>query len=220
MSPYKCIQACADERFPLAAVFNDTVCYCANDSGTILVKSNPCGSSDGVRIFQIYNASCFFMEIVELYQELTFMMLQTKITPSLSSSTPPVTLVMPSSVTALNLSEPILYSVNFDDGGGNKTFQGHFVLTHRFVSTGEFNVTLAASRHNSTIFISSRTIRVISRLQVTGMKCPPAVAPRRSIVCTLYKLSGSDVTASVIMNNAEKTVSFPVPGMFVNLPKQ
>lgn len=213
MAPYKCIQTCANETFPLAAVFNDTDCHCANDSLAPLVKNDPCGSHGGVRIFQIYNTSCFVVEFVELYQELTFTMFQSKITPSLSSSISPVTLVTPSSVTAGNLSKPIIYLVDFGDGRGNTTSQGHFGFTHRYANTGEFKVTLEASRDNSIIFVSSRTIRVLSHLHVTGMTCP-AIKPWNSATCTVLGRTGSDVTISVIMTSTGQNVSLSVPGMY------
>ena len=214
MSPYKCIQACAHEAFPLAAVFNDTECHCVDDGITPLVKNYSCDSANETKIFQVYNTSCFQVEFVEIYQELTFAMFPSKITPSLSSSVSPVTLVTPSSVTSLNLSKPTMYSVDFGDGRGNTTFQGHLGLTHRYVTTGEFNVTFKVSVDNTTMFVSSRTIRVLSPLHITGMKCP-AITPSSPAVCTLLELRGSDVTVSVIMNSTHQNISLSVPGTLV-----
>ena len=87
LSLYWCIEACGYEKFPLAAVFNDTNCHCVDDSVTLLIKNDSCNSSEEGKIFQVYNTSCFMVELVELYQELIFEQFPSKITPLLSSST-------------------------------------------------------------------------------------------------------------------------------------
>lgn len=209
LSTYKCIEACAHGTFPLAAVLNDTQCHCANDSVIPLINPDPFGSPDAGRTFLLYNTSCLSAAFVELYQELTFTTFSSKITPSVSS---PVTLVTPSSVTASNSSKSMLYFIDFGDGRSNKTWREESILRHRYVTTGEFNITFVASRGSSTVFVLSRKIRVISRLQVTGLWCP-AVKPFSRFGCNLYYLGGSNVTASISLNNTGQTVSLTVPGM-------
>lgn len=210
LSPYECIEACAHETFQLAAVLNDTQCHCANESIIPLIKTDPCGgSTNTTRKFRVYNTSCLLAEFVEIYQELTFTRSPSKITPSSS-----VTLVTPSSVTTLNSSEPIVYSVDFGDGRSNTTWQTQSVLKHHYLATGEFNITFVASRGNSTIFVLSRKVRVLSRAKVDGMWCP-AIKPSRQAECILSGLRGSDITASIAMHNTGQTVALLVPGMFV-----
>ena len=212
LSLYECIEACARETFPLAAVLNDTQCHCANESIIPLIKSDPCDSPTNTsRKFRVYNTSCLLVEFVEIYQELTFTRFPSTITPSVSSS---VTLVTPSSVTMSNSSKPIVYSVDFGDGSSNTTWPEHSVLKHHYLAIGEFNITLVASRSNSTIFVLSRKVRVLSRAKVSGMWCP-AVRPSRYVECTLNGLRGSDITASIAMHNTSQTVTLLVPGMFV-----
>ena len=117
-------------------------------------------------------------------------------TPSPFSGVSSITPSTPLSVTP---PDPILYSVNFGDGTANSSLQGGSMFTHRYATTGVFNLTLTASRHNSTIFNLTRMIRVISRLQLTGMECPNAVTPWTRSECTLDGFRGSDVLALVAL---------------------
>ena len=223
MSTYNCAQACAKETFPLAAVFNGTECHCAKNSITPLVSNAPCTGSPGhVKIFQIYNATCFTVAYAELYEELTFMMFQSSIIPSKVSSVSPTTLVTQSTVAALNLTRTITYSVDFGDGKGNTTLQGHVI--HRYSTTGEFNVTLVASQDNMTFFVSSRTIRVLERLRVSTMHCYTSTRwSSTTSVCTFYQISGSDATLQMTMKSTGqnvtvstgRNVTLSVPGKFV-----
>lgn len=207
LSLYKCIEACAYEMFPLAAVLNDTECHCANDTSTPLIETDPCsGSPRYTNRFKVYNTSCLLMEFVEIYQELTFTTFPPKITPSLSSS---VTVVMTSSVKVTNSSLTMVYSVHFGDKRSNATR----VLRHHYLDTGEFNITLVASRDTSTIFVLSRRIKVLSRAKVANVSCS-ALKPNRTAECKLYGLRGSDITASIAMHNTGQNVSLLVPGMF------
>lgn len=207
INSYKCIEACAYEMFPLAAVLNDTDCHCANDSVTPLIETDPCGGSrKSTNRFEVYNTSCLLVEFVEIYQELTFTTFPPNITPSVSSS---LMLVTPSSVTATNSSQTIVYSVDFGDGRSN----GTRVLRHHYLAIGEFNITLVASRGNSTIFVLSRRIRILSRAKVANVSCS-AIKPNHTVVCKLNGLRGSDITASIAMYNTGQNVSLLVPGMF------
>lgn len=204
LSPYECIEACAHEMFPLAAVLNDTECHCVNDSVILLIETDPCGGSpNSTKKFQVYNTSCLLVEFVEIYQELAFTTFPPNITPSVSSS---VTL---SSVTATNSSQTIVYSVDFGDRRSNATR----ILRHHYLATGEFNITLVASRGNSTIFVLSRKIRVLSRAKVADMLCS-AIKPLHRAECNLHGLRGSGITASIAMNNTGQSLSLSVPGMF------
>jgi len=117
-------------------------------------------------------------------------------------------LVTPSSVTATNSSQTIVYSVNFGDERSNSTR----VLRHHYLVTGEFNITLVASRGNSTIFVLSRRIRVSSRAKVANVSCS-AIKPNHKVVCKLNGLRGSDITAFIAMHNTDQNVSLLVPGM-------
>ncbi|XP_020607936.1 LOW QUALITY PROTEIN: polycystic kidney disease protein 1-like 2 [Orbicella faveolata] len=204
INSYKCIEACAYEMFPLAAVLNDTDCHCANDSVTPLIETDPCGGSrKSTNRFEVYNTSCLLVEFVEIYQELTFTTFPPNITPSVSSS---LMLVTPSSVTATNSSQTIVYSVDFGDGRSNWTR----VLRHHYLAIGEFNITLVASRGNSTIFVLSRRIRILSRAKVANVSCS-AIKPNHTVVCKLNGLRGSDITASIAMYNTGQNVSLLVP---------
>ena len=117
-------------------------------------------------------------------------------TPLLFSSVSSITPSTPLSVTPPG---PILYSVDFGDGTANSSKLRGLMFTHRYATTGVFNLTLTASRHNWTIFNLTRMIRVISRLQLTGMECPDAVRPWRRSGCTLDGFRGSDVLALVTL---------------------
>lgn len=193
--------------FPLAAVLNDTECHCANDTLTPLIETDPCsGSPKHTNRFKVYNTSCLLMEFVEIYQELTFTPFPPKITPSVSSS---VTVVTPSSVKVTNSSQTMVYSVDFGDKRSNATR----VLRHHYLDTGEFNITLVASRDTSTIFVLSRRIRVLSQAKVANVSCS-ALKPNRTAECKLYGLRGSDIAASITMHNTGQNVSLLVPGMF------
>ena len=193
--------------FPLAAVLNDTECHCANDSVIPLIETDPCdGSPKSRNRFQVYNTSCLMVEFVEIYQELIFTTSPPNITPSVSSS---VTLVTSSSVTATNSSQTIVYTVDFGDERSNATR----VFRHHYLATGKFNITLVASRGNSTIFVLSRRIRVLSRAKLANVSCS-AIKPNQTAVCKLNGLRGSDITASIAMHNTGQNVSLLVPGMF------
>ena len=213
LSVYHCIQACAHEAFPLAAVFNDTECQCANETISSLIKSGPCNASSTVRILHLYNASDFSLVDVELYQELTFVVTSLKVSASLTSSTSYVMFVTPSSA-SVKVSTPVLYSVDFGDRTQNTSWLEMSVYKHKYLTNGLFNVTVSASRGKVTLFFSSRTIRVLSPPQVTGMTCP-AVKPNMLSTCTLQNLSGSGIVAFVTLNSSgqEHTVSVAVPGM-------
>lgn len=223
MSPYNCAQACAKGTFPLAAVFNGSECHCAKNSITPLISNTPCTGSPGhAKVFQIYNATCFTVEYAELYEELTFMMFQSSIMPSNASGISPTTLVTQSTVTALNLTKSIMYSVDFGDGRGNTTLQGHVI--HRYATTGEFNVTLVASQDNMTFLVSSRTIRVLERLRVNTMHCNSSTRwSSNTSVCTFYEIRGSDATLRMTMKSTGpnvalstgQNVTLSVPGKFV-----
>ena len=205
--PFNCIEACAYEMFPLAAVFNDTECHCANDKVTPLNETDTCGGSPkSTNRFEVYNTSCLLMEFVEIYQQLTFTTFPPNITPSVSSS---VKVVTPSSVIVTNSSQTMVYSVDFGDKRSNATR----VLKHRYLDTGEFNITLVASRDTSTIFVLSRRIRVLSRAKVANVSCS-ALKPNHTAECKLNGLRGSDITASIAMHNTGQNVSLLVPGMF------
>ena len=198
LSPLKCAQACANETFPLAAVTNGTDCHCANDGVAPLVDNGTCvGSPSQAKVFYIYNTSCFVAETVELYQVLRF-----------PFSVSPFTLVTQSNVTERNASTPIVYWIQFGDGR-TTSFLGQAV--HRYATTGEFNVTLVASLGNSTTFISSRIIRVLSQPRVAGMKCPTK-KPRTTAKCAWHGPTGSDVTLRVTMDSTGQNVSLTVPG--------
>lgn len=203
LSPLKCAQACANETFPLAAVTNGTDCHCASDGVAPLVDNATCVDLPSqAKIFYIYNTSCFVTEIVELYQVLKF-----------PFSVSPLTLVTQSNVTAAerNASTPIVYWIHFGDGR-TTTFLGQAV--HRYATTGEFNVTLVASLGNSTTFISSRIIRVLSQPRVPGMKCPTK-RPGTTIECAWHGPTGSDVTLRVTMDSTGQNVTLTVPGKSV-----
>ena len=207
LSPYKCIEVCAYEMFPLAAVLNDTECHCVNATVTPLIKTDPCsGSPKSTNRFEVYNTSCLLVEFVEIYQELTFTTFPPKIKPSVSSSVKVVTSL---NVTVTNSSHTIVYSVDFGDKRSNATR----VLRHHYLDTGEFNITLVASRDASTIFVLSRRIRVLSRPKVANVSCS-ALKPNCTVECKLYGLRGSDITASMAMHNRGQNVSLLVPGMF------
>ena len=215
MYPYNCAQACANETFPLAAVFNGTECHCANKSTISLISNTPCAGSPGnAKVFQIYNASCFIVEFAELYEKLTFMMFQSSIMPSNVSSISPTTLVTQPTVTALNLTRKATYWVDFGDERGNTTLQDHVI--HRYTTTGGFNVTLVASQDNMTFLVSSRTIRVVERLRVNGMHCSTRTPWHRKITaCTFHEMRGSDATLRMTMKSNGQNVTLSVPGKFV-----
>ena len=192
----------------MAATFNETECHCANDSVTPLIKSDSCISSPkSTNRFTVYNTSCLLVEFVEIYRELIFTTFPPNITPSVS---PSVTLVTPSSVKATNSSQTIVYSVDFGDGRSNAT-RG---LRHHYLVTGEFNINLVASRGNTTIFVLSRRIRVLSRAKVANVSCS-AIKPNHKAVCKLNGLRGSDITANIAMHNTGQNVSLLVPGTFL-----
>lgn len=193
--------------FPLAAVLNGTECHCANNTVTPLIETDPCGGSPkSTNRFEVYNTSCLLVEFVEIYQELSFTTFPPNITPSVSSS---VTAVTPSSVTVTNSSQTIVYSADFGDKRSNATR----VLRHHYLDTGEFNITIVASRDTSTIFVLSRRIRVLSRANVANVSCS-ALKPNHTAECELNGLRGSDITASLAMHNTGHNVSLLVPGMF------
>ena len=192
---------------PLAAVLNDTKCHCANDSIIPLIDTDPGGGSpNSTNKLQVYNTSCLLMEFIEIFQELKFTTFPPNITPSVSSSATPLT---SSSVTATNSSQTIVYSVDFGDKRSNATR----VFRHYYLVIGEFNITLVASRGNSTIFVLSRRIRVLSRAKVANVSCS-AIKPNHRAVCKLNGLRGSNITASIAMHNTGQNVSLLVPGMF------
>ena len=193
--------------FPLAAVLNGTECHCANNTVTPLIETDPCGGSPkSTNRFEVYNTSCLLVEFVEIYQELLFTTFPPNITPSVSSS---VTAVTPSSMTVTNSSQTIVYSADFGDKRSNATR----VLRHHYLDTGEFNITIVASRDTSTIFVLSRRIRVLSRANVANVSCS-ALKPNHTAECKLNGLRGSDITASIAMHNTGQNVSLLVPGMF------
>ena len=193
--------------FPLAAVLNDTECHCANGSVISLIETDRCdGSPKSTNRFQVYNTSCLLVEFLEIYQLLTFTTFRPNIKPSASSS---VTLVMPSSVPVTNSSRTITYLVDF----GDKRSNASRVLRHQYVVTGEFNITVVASRGNSTVYVLSRRIRVLSRAKLANVSCS-AIKPNQTAECQLNGLSGSDITAWIVMHNTGQNVSLLVPGMF------
>lgn len=192
--------------FPLAAVLNDTECHCANGSVIPLIETDGCDvSPKSMNKFQVYNTSYLQVEFLEIYQQLAFTIFQPNITPSAS-----VTVVTPSSVAVRNSSQTITYLVDFGDERSNASR----VLRHQYVVTGEFNITVVASRGNSTVYVLSRRIRVLSRTKLVNVSCSAIMKPNQTAECQLNGLSGSDITAWIAIHNTGQNGSLLVPGMF------
>lgn len=205
-SPYKCAQACAKKKLPLAAVFNSTACHCLNNTFASNVSNISCVGSQ-LRIFQVYNTSSFMVVFAELYQKL-FILLPLNIAQSPSAN------VTQLNGTARTLSDIIEYSIDFGDRRVKTVFNESvkkIKTVHRYVTKGEFNVTLMKSRGNSSKAISFRTIKVFIPHNVTDMKCHNTF-PGKAILCTVSGTTGSDVTVRLQMGKIGQNTTLTVPG--------
>ena len=201
-SPYECAQACGKKKLPLATVFNSTACHCLNNTFASNVSNISCAGSQ-LRIFQVYNTSSFMLVFAELYQKL-FILLPPNIAQSPSAN-----------VTQLNgTARTIEYSIDFGDRRVETVFNESVRKTktvHRYVTIGEFNVTLMKSRGNSSKAISFRTIKVFIPHNAIGMKCHNTF-PGEAILCTMSGTTGSDVTVRLQMGKIGQNTTLTVPG--------
>lgn len=205
-SPYECAQACAKNKLPLAAVFNSTACHCLNNTFASNVSNLSCAGSQ-LRIFQVYNTSSFMVVFAELYQKL-FILLPPNIVQSPSGNLTQL------NGTARNLSDIVEYSIDFGDRRVKTVFKESVKknkTVHRYVTKGEFNVTLMKSRGNSSKAISFRTIKVFIPHNVTDMKCHNTF-PGKAILCTVSGTTGSDVTVRLQMGKIGQNTTLTVPG--------